>query len=104
MIVKGLVETRELLASETDEHVFVVYERFDNVDCRCEGTYVEELECDPEEVVQVFTGNSDSSSSLKSVTTYKVGELFGSVDAIIADIRENHTDILKKEDELMPLG
>ncbi|ADU30032.1 hypothetical protein [Evansella cellulosilytica] len=53
MIVKDLVETEELMASETAENVYVIYKRYENVDCRCsERSIREEIECDPEEVVQ----------------------------------------------------
>jgi len=104
MIVKDLVETRELLADETKEDVFVVYERFDNVDCHCEGKKIEEIECDPEEKVQIFTGDPESSSSLKSVKTYLVDETYPSIDAIVNDIRQNYTELLQIEKELMPLG
>ncbi|WP_280768338.1 hypothetical protein [Salipaludibacillus daqingensis] len=95
MIVKDLVETRELLTDETNGNVFVVYERFDNVDCHCEGQNIEEIECDPEEQVQILQGDPESSSSLKSVKTYLVGETFPSIDAIVQDIRLNYTELFQ---------
>lgn len=95
MIVKDLVETRELLTDETNENVFVVYERFDNVDCHCEGKNIEEIECDPEEQVQILYGDPESSASLKSVKTYLVGDIFPSIDAIVKDIRLNHTELFQ---------
>ncbi|SER47414.1 hypothetical protein [Salipaludibacillus aurantiacus] len=104
MIVKDLVETRELLTDETNENVFVVYERFENVDCQCDGRNLEEIECDPEEMVQILLGNPESADSLKSVKTYQVGVVFSSVDAIIKDIYTNYRDYLKKDDVLVPLG
>lgn len=95
MIVKDLVETRELLIDETIENAFVVYERFDNVDCHCEGKNFEEIECDPEERVLILQGDPQSSASLKSVKTYLVDETFPSIDAIVKDIRLNHTDLFQ---------
>ncbi|MDG5787705.1 hypothetical protein QA612_09360 [Evansella sp. AB-P1] len=93
MIVKDLVETRELMIEETGDDVVVVYERFDNVDCHCEGKNVETIECDPEEVVQILTGCMDD--SLTSVKKYQVGEQFSSLDEIIKDIQSNYGHLLK---------
>ncbi|WP_416149600.1 hypothetical protein ACM26V_00975 [Salipaludibacillus sp. HK11] len=95
MIVKDLVETRELLTEETNESTFVVYERFDNVDCHCEGQNVEEIECDPEERVQILRGDPESSVSLKNVKTYLVDETFPTIEAIVKDIRLNHSELLQ---------
>ncbi|UTR14537.1 hypothetical protein MM221_18585 [Salipaludibacillus sp. LMS25] len=104
MIVKDLVETRELLADETPDNVFVMYERFDNKDCQCKGDMVEEIECDPEEIIQIFVGHPEASQSLKSAATYKVGENFTSIEAIIKDIKLNHSHYLVDKPELTPLG
>ncbi|SDY58876.1 hypothetical protein SAMN05421736_102344 [Evansella caseinilytica] len=92
MMVKDLVETRELMTEETNDNVYVVYERFENVDCHCEGEIVEEIECDPEELIQVFTGKADT--SLVCVKKYSVGVDFSSVEAILNDIRKNHSNYL----------
>jgi hypothetical protein len=104
VIVKDLVETRELLADETPEDVFVVYERFDNKDCQCVGDAVEEIECDPEEIIQILIGNPEASKSLTSAATYKVGEDFTSIEAIIEDIKLKHSHYLIDKPELAPLG
>ncbi|ADH99725.1 hypothetical protein [Salisediminibacterium selenitireducens] len=101
MIVKDLVETAELLSDEVADGYYVMYERFENVDCRCAGTKVEEIECDPEEVVQILACKEASCDSLKSVQTFKIGEDVPSVDAALASIKENYSYVLK---ELMPLG
>ncbi|PYZ94405.1 hypothetical protein CR194_02410 [Salipaludibacillus keqinensis] len=104
MIVKDLVETRELLTEEMSERAFVVYERFENVDCHCEGDKFEEIECDPEEQIQILVGSPVSTASLKSVKTYLVGDTFSTIDEIIADIRLNHKDLFKTDNSLLPLG
>jgi len=92
MIVKDLVEARELLIEETGNNVFVVYERYENVDCHCEGKNVEEIECDPEEIVKILVDTSDA--SLRSVKTYELGEDFTSVEGVLTDIRQNYGHFL----------
>ncbi|MFA9556045.1 hypothetical protein ACERII_01875 [Evansella sp. AB-rgal1] len=93
MIVKDLVETRELMIEEMKENVVVVYERFDNIDCHCEGNNVEQVECEPEEVVQILVGCSED--SLTNYKTFEVGEKYSSVDEILENIRKNYSDLLK---------
>ncbi|AOM82717.1 hypothetical protein [Salisediminibacterium beveridgei] len=101
MIVKDLVETAELLSDEVVEGYYVVYERFENVDCRCAGKKVEEIECDPEEAVQILTCPEDSCDSLKSIKTFNIGKDVSTVDAALEVIRKEYSYIMK---ELMPLG
>lgn len=101
MIVKNLVETAELMTDELVDGYYVVYERFENVDCRCAGKKVEEIECDPEEVVQILTCSEDSCDSLKCIHTFKIGKDVPTVDAAVTATREQYSHIVK---ELMPLG
>ncbi|MCD8508968.1 MAG: hypothetical protein LRY73_03150 [Bacillus sp. (in: Bacteria)] len=93
MIVKDLVETRELMVGETSENVVVLYERFDNLDCIGKGNDLEQMECDPEEMVQILAGCSHD--SLTNKKTYVVGEQFSSVEEILDDIRANYRHLLK---------
>ncbi|MDQ0256176.1 hypothetical protein J2S74_003594 [Evansella vedderi] len=93
MIVKDLVESKELMVEETSQNVVVLYERFDNLDCVGEGSNLQEKECDPEEFVQILAGCSGD--SLTSKKTYRVGENFNSVEEILFDIRENYSHLLK---------
>ncbi|MBU9714738.1 hypothetical protein [Evansella tamaricis] len=93
MIVKDLVETTELMLDEVGENVAVIYELFDNADCHCDGEKVEEIECDPEEVVQILAGCSVD--SLTNIKTYQVGKDFSSVEEVINDIRKNYKHLLK---------
>lgn len=93
MIVKDLVETKELMVGETSKNVMVLYERFDNLDCIGKGKDLEQKECDPEEMVQILAGCSHD--SLKNKKKYIVGEEFKTVDEILADIRANYCHLLK---------
>ncbi|UCZ54660.1 hypothetical protein LGQ02_07905 [Bacillus shivajii] len=103
MIVKDLVETRELLGEEVGEGVTVIYERFENVDCNCDGVNLEQFECDPEEIVQILKGDVSSFESLKSVKTFTVGNAFTTVDEVVEHIRTNHADLLNRK-ELVAAG
>ncbi|WP_096188522.1 hypothetical protein [Evansella halocellulosilytica] len=100
MIVKDLVETRELLSEEVNDGVVIIYERFENVDCHCDGEMIEELECDPEEMVQLLRVNPASCESLKNIKTYTLGKDFQSVEDVIDDIRINYSSMLNREDPL----
>ncbi|MBU9724055.1 MULTISPECIES: hypothetical protein [Bacillaceae] len=93
MIVKDLVEARELMIDEVKENVVVVYELFDNADCHCEGVEIEEFECDPEEIIQILSGCSED--SLTCIKEYHVGEEFATVDDVLQDIRINYSSLLK---------
>lgn len=93
MLVKDLVESKRLLVGETDENVVVVYKRYENVDCHCDGDDIAEFKCDPEEIVQILEGNEGE--SLTNRKKYVVGEEFESVEQIIDDIRTNFRHLLK---------
>ncbi|SER45581.1 hypothetical protein [Salisediminibacterium halotolerans] len=101
MIVKDLVETKELLAEETNEGIFVVYERFENTDCRYKGNMVEKLECDPEEQIQILQCDSTACDSLTSVQTYRLGVDFLTIEEIEKDIRSNYAQYMQQP---APLG
>lgn len=101
MIVKDLVESKELLTDETNEGVFVVYERFENTDCRYKGELVEKLECDPEEQVQILMCDATACDSLTSIQTYRLGDQFSTIADIEQDIRANYGQYMQ---EPTPLG
>ncbi|WP_078597016.1 hypothetical protein [Evansella clarkii] len=104
MIVKDLVETRELLAEVTREDIYIVYERFENADCHCEGERVEEIECDPEEIVQILTAHPNDSLSLTSIKKYQIGVEYEDLAEVLKDIRRNFSYLLEEEKVLQPLG
>ena len=54
MIVQDLIETTEFFTEETKEDFFVIYEKFANSDCNCDGNILEEIECDDEEIIGSF--------------------------------------------------
>lgn len=93
MLVKDLVESKELMVEEMGKDIAVVYERFENVNCYYKGEYVEEIECDPEEVVRILEGSREE--SLTNLKTYYVGKEFTSVEEIENDIRKNYGYLLK---------
>lgn len=93
MLVMDLVETKKLLVGETGENVVVVYERYENIDYRYDGTNIQGIERDSEEIVQILEGNEGE--SLTNRKKYFVGEKFDTVDEIINDIRTNYSHLLK---------
>lgn len=95
VIVQDLVETKEYFTEETKDEFFVIYEKFENSDCNCEGDMLEEKECDDEEIVQIFHGNPKCSGSLRNIKSYRVGQEFGTVEEILAKIKEEHREIFK---------
>ncbi|WP_129079084.1 hypothetical protein [Anaerobacillus alkaliphilus] len=95
MIVQDLIETTEFFTEETKDDFFVIYEKFANSDCNCEGNMFEEIECDDEEIVQILQGNPDCSCSLRSIESYRVGQEYKTVEDILAKIKKEHTEIFK---------
>lgn len=95
VIVQDLVETKEYFTEETKADFFVIYEKFENSDCNCDGNMLEEKECDDEEVIQILQGNPECSCSLRNIKSYRVGQEFGTVEEILAKIKEEHKDIFK---------
>ncbi|QKS71002.1 hypothetical protein FLK61_30255 [Paenalkalicoccus suaedae] len=91
MIVKDLVESKQLLAGETEEHVYIVYERYENVDCQYRDKQFEELECDPEERIQILMGSSDSSLVVKE--TLEIGKDHPSLESALDFIKTSKPDL-----------
>lgn len=96
MIVQDLVETREYFTDETKHDYFVIYERFANSDCRCgQKGSVQEIECDDEEIIQIFHGDLECGSSLRNIKSYRLGREYTSVEDVLAVIQKEHKEIFK---------
>lgn len=95
VIVQDLIETTEFFTEETKEDFFVIYEKFANSDCNCDGNILEEIECDDEEIIQILQGNPKCSCSLRNIKSYRVGQEYKTVEDILAKIKEEHREIFK---------
>lgn len=89
MFIHDLVETKQLLVGETKPNYYVIYEKFENKDAVKVRDCWQTRNLGTEEMVQIFQGDG----SLLNIESYKIGEEYPNVDAVIQKVKETHKDI-----------
>lgn len=90
MRVHDLVETREYFIGEVKPNYHVIYEKFENNDAEFIGNQLQTKNAGTEEIVQIFRGDEET---LLNVESYRIGEDYPSLEAVLAKVKEVHKEI-----------